>query len=125
MAKIETFSYHISIHFWSDCSQMGQIRGFFSSDSVHFGAPRQNVPNLIWKKTPDLLHLGANLTHLGPKSGHPGMALVSLLWLCVCVIAGNVSNVVRPHLARLSRYSPLCGYNQGSCITVGLTTQTG
>ena len=31
----------------SDWPQMGQIREIFRSDSVHFGAPRQNVLNLI------------------------------------------------------------------------------
>ena len=29
--------------------QMGQIRGFFRSDSVHFGSPSQNVLNMNWK----------------------------------------------------------------------------
>ena len=31
----------------SDWPQMGRIRGFFRTDSVHFGAVRQNVLNLI------------------------------------------------------------------------------
>ena len=31
----------------SDWPQMGQIREIFRSDSVHFGALRQNVLNLI------------------------------------------------------------------------------
>ena len=31
----------------SDWPQMGKIREIFRSDSVHFGAPRQKVLNLI------------------------------------------------------------------------------
>ena len=51
----------------SDWPQMGQIREIFRSDSVHFGAPRQNVLNLIWK-FPGFVPFGANRTHFGAKS---------------------------------------------------------
>ena len=46
---------------------MGQIREIFRSDSVHFGAPRQNVRNLIWK-IPGFFQFGSNLAHFGAKS---------------------------------------------------------
>ena len=53
----------------SDWPQMGQIREIFRSDSVHFGAVRQNVLNLIWKFS-GFVPFGANLTHFGAKSGN-------------------------------------------------------
>ena len=40
--------------------KMGQIREIFRSDSVHFGAVRQNVLYLIWKN-PRFVPFGANL----------------------------------------------------------------
>ena len=45
----------------SDWPQMGQIREIFRSDSVHFGAPRQNVLKLILKN-PRLVLFGGNMT---------------------------------------------------------------
>ena len=53
---------------------MGQIWDFFRSDSVHFGAPRLNVLNLIWKN-PGFVPFGANLTHFGVKFVHPDPCL--------------------------------------------------
>ena len=43
----ENHGYQIWPQSGSDWPQMGQIREIFRSDSVHFGAVRQNVLNLI------------------------------------------------------------------------------
>ena len=50
---------------------MGQIRDIFRSDSVHFGAPRQNVLNLI-RKFPGFVPFGA-------KSGNRGLGSACLI----------------------------------------------
>ena len=58
------------IRFSTDWPEMGQIWDFLRSVSVHFGAPRQNVLNLILK-SPRFVPFGANLIHFGCEIPHP------------------------------------------------------
>ena len=74
-------------------AQMGQIRGFFRSDSVYFGSPSQNIINLSWN-VPTSVPFGANLTHFWSKSGHPSPNIyfsidcyVLIAFVCTCILS--------------------------------------
>ena len=59
LTPVPTRDFKFGIQIVSDWRQMGQIWDFLRSDSVHFGAGRQNILKLILK-SPRFVPFGAN-----------------------------------------------------------------
>ena len=58
---------------WPNLGQIGPPNGTFSNHiSVHFRSPSQNVLKYELKKS-QICPIWVSLTHIGPKSGHPGL----------------------------------------------------
>ena len=80
---------------------MGQIRGFFQIRFSTFGLVEPNVLNLIWKKFPDLSHLGSIWPTLGSNLVTQNQRLkITTLWFKSRCLIGYLVSIVSVFIQR-------------------------